>query len=446
MNDRAAISSLPSELLVAIIAAAQEEQFLNFPSQYAILDGYKPEWTMSQVSRRLRDVAIASPTLWSPLNVDVHLESSVEIFKLYLVRSQPCTIWINLRTSGILDDSLTAERLGPLIPHIARTRRLSIQSTPDSMLAMLVPFRDAEVPHLEHLELCMASPYSHTGPVEIFPLGAPNLTFLKLVRFTPHFPVPRWTASLTHLEIWNGQDVEDTEGSSFNASLATQCPSLVHLCISTPPVHAGRISIPSLKALCLDLDSQRGTFSLLDNLAILDVPRVTDLTVNWAHGDEISSLLHPASLPHRVFPAVTSLSFVSGSTIATLCRCDHENDEDVQWNLTGTLASLHPFPALSSLTLINVCFMPDIVDALLGPESPPWPLLETLTLCPLPRVLQDVYAAIRSAVRSMRQRGQVCPKFRFSPELCQVGQNYWAENEVDVESFDPTPLVGALVT
>lgn len=89
--------------------------------------------------------------------------------------------------------------------------------------------------------------------------------------------------------------------------------------------------------------------------------------------------------------------------------------------------------------------MTNVVDALLGPGSPPWPLLETVTLCPESRVLQDVYTAIRSAVRSRRQWAQVVPKFRLSPELYQIGQGYWAERGVHVELFDPEPIVRGLL-
>ncbi|KAJ7721017.1 hypothetical protein B0H16DRAFT_379088 [Mycena metata] len=444
MNDRAPVFSLPTEILVAIISAARRQDILAFPSQFPILDGHKPEWILSRVSRRFRDVTIGAPSLWVIMTLDADFKGSAEIFQLYLMRSQPCRIWANLRALTSVEHPLIAERLSHIIPHTGRIQRLSIQAKPDSMLAMFAPFRDAEVPCLEYLQLRTATPYLHKCPLEMFPLGAPNLRFLKLVGFTPHFPVPQWT-SLTHLELWRCDDEVDDQGNSVLVSLATQCPLLTHLYIATfglaPSIPPGRISIPSLKTLRICLDFQRDVLNLVDNIALFNTPAVTDFAVDYAHGDDISSLLHPFSLPHCVFPLVTSLSFASTGN----CRCDETDDEDIHWNLEGVQASLHVFPALTSLTLINECFMANIVDALLGPGSAPWPLLETVTLCPESRILQDVYMAIRSAVRTRRDLGQVFPKLRLSPELCQIGQSYWAENGVHVELFDPSPTVRSLL-
>ncbi|KAJ7028697.1 hypothetical protein C8F04DRAFT_1265658 [Mycena alexandri] len=379
---------------------------------------------------------IGAPTLWVIIKLDANLEGS------------PCKIWVNLRALTSFEHPFIAERLSHIIPHTGRIQRLSIQSKPHSMPAMFAPFREAEVPCLEYLQLRTASPYLHKCPLENFPFGAPNLRFLKLVGFTPHFPVPQWTASLTHLELWRCDDEVDGEGNSFLVSLATQCPGLIHLGRAgaysgrLAPIAAGQISIPSLKTLRICPDVQRDyILNLLDHIALFDTPAVTDLAVDFAHGDDISGLLHPFSLPHSVFPLVTALSFTNRGG----CRCDETDNEDAQWNLEGIQASLHVFPALTSLTLINLCFMTNVVDALLGPGSPPWPLLETVTLCPESRILQDVYTAIRSAVRSRRQWAQVVPKFRLSPELYQIGQGYWAESGVHVELFDPEPIVRGLL-
>ncbi|KAJ7721014.1 hypothetical protein B0H16DRAFT_1603506 [Mycena metata] len=443
MNDLAPIFSLPTELLVTIVAAGHREDFLAFPSQ---LDGWKPEWVMSRICRRFRDISIAASSLWRLAQVDLISEHSVEIFKLYLARSQGCEIWVNLRELSwdgeTIEPPLIAERLSPIVPHIGRIQRLGILSNWESMAAMLAPFRDVQVPCLEYLQLHSTH---HDCPVELFCSGAPKLTFLTLSGFTPHFPIPQWTASLTHLELWGCEDVVDTGGNSFFAAITTHCPSLVHLYINTTArlygphnISVGEIHIPTLKTLHICLSYDFSTEAMLEHIAFFDTPAVTDLTIDYAHGDDVSTLFCPTNLPHPVFPAVTSLSFVGRG-----CTCDRGLGSARLNSWRIPTPPLHIFPALTSLTLINECFMANIVEDLVGPDSQPWPLLQTVTLCPTTAYVQEVYTVIQNTVRSRRQRA-VVPKFRLSPRLYEVGEEYWAENGVDVELFDPTELVLAL--
>ncbi|KAJ7028700.1 hypothetical protein C8F04DRAFT_51593 [Mycena alexandri] len=441
MNDHVPIFSLPTELLIAIIAAAQD--FQAFPSQ---LDGWKPEWTMSRVSRRFRDVSLAASSLWRLVQVDLISEHSVEIFKLYLARSQGCEIWVNLRELSWVGETIEhpsiAERLSHIVPHIGRVQRLGILSNPESMNAMLEPFRDAEVPYLEYLQLHSTC---YSCPVELFLSGAPKLAFFTLSGFTHHFPIPQWAASLTHLELRGCEDVMDAGGNSFFAAITTHCPSLVHLYIGTTAIlygphniSAGQIHIPTLKTLHICVSYGRNSEALLEHVAFFDTPAVTDLAVDYAHGDDISVLFGPTILPRPVFPAVTSLSFASRG-----CTCGLEIE--IRRNRRRIPAPpLHLFPAVTSLTLVNECFMANIVEDLIGPDSQPWPLLQTVTLCPTHKDIQEVNAVIQNVVRTRRQNGEVVPKFRLSPKLCEVGEDYWVENGVDVDIFDPIELVRAL--
>ncbi|KAJ7672595.1 hypothetical protein DFH06DRAFT_1363712 [Mycena polygramma] len=277
---------------------------------------------------------------------------------------------------------------------------------------MLAPFRDAPVRCLEYLEFRVATGCAkRIRPAGMFLSGAHSLTFLKLENCTPYFPAPDWMMSLTHLELWYCDlDVIDDDG-------ATKIYPQKHFTSQLKTLHL-LISPDECSADCL-----------LGIVAIFDTPALTDLTINLAHGDHISVLFDPSSVPHSVFPAVTSLSFV-----ATVYR-------------TIPTPALRLFPALSSLTLINECFMANIVRDLLGPGSQPWPLLASVTLCPEEdrkeeEAARDVYSAIQAVVRSKRAQGQPVPKFKVSRLLFH--QDYWAENELEVELFDPFDTLSAL--
>jgi len=76
----------------------------------------------------------------------------------------------------------------------------------------------------------------------------------------------------------------------------------------------------------------------------------------------------------------------------------------------------------------------------LGPDSEPWPLLKTFTLCSSEGT-SDVRGALQDAVRSKRQRGQALPKFRLSAALLSLED--WHESMAEVEMFDPEDVLEA---
>ncbi|KAJ7249739.1 hypothetical protein B0H12DRAFT_1121580 [Mycena haematopus] len=207
----AAISSLPNELLEAIAAAGQTERVQG------VLELFKSEWTLSHVSRRFRHVIIGSPSLWTLIEMDFGVEGSVEILKLYLERSQPQSISAILRRRSApkATADLLVERLGHVVQHINRIWRLSIEVRADSM-EVLIPFRDIAAPALRHLELVKKDGGSWAS-VQVFS-AASALTFLKMDGLKPGSPVPPWTASLTHLEFWGGQDHIDEDATTCEGS------------------------------------------------------------------------------------------------------------------------------------------------------------------------------------------------------------------------------------
>jgi hypothetical protein len=69
--------------------------------------------------------------------------------------------------------------------------------------------------------------------------------------------------------------------------------------------------------------------------------------------------------------------------------------------------------------------------------------LQIVTVCPRQDTNEIVYDTLRGIIQSNRERGQPIPAFRLSAALFY--QDFWDENEVFVESFDPTDAVGNYV-
>ncbi|KAJ6458152.1 hypothetical protein C8R47DRAFT_1163634 [Mycena vitilis] len=208
------ISSLPNELIVAIVAAGQRDPFDSVADSLQLMDS-KPEWTVSHFSRRFRDIVVGAPSLWTMFEASLDTDESLEILKLYLERSRACPISLALHvgfrkimgSNGIHRSVLGAKWLREIDPHFNRPARLRIVlwSMIEQWNPLLLPFRHIAARNLHHLEVIMKTDPHVQKHAEVFSSGAPtNLSSLKMSGWTLPSPVPQWTASLTHLELWNG--------------------------------------------------------------------------------------------------------------------------------------------------------------------------------------------------------------------------------------------------
>ncbi|KAJ7780252.1 hypothetical protein DFH07DRAFT_468057 [Mycena maculata] len=412
--------SLPDELLAAVATAGQED----------CDDALGLGWTLSHVSRRFRNTVIGTPSLWTRVEITLGSEDSVEIFKLHLERSKVCKLWVTLRDISVMADTVT-EHLSHLVPHISRIWRsdMALDDT-KSILAVLVPFRHAAAPCLEHLDIKMINTHGSFS-MNIFSAGAPRLTSLKLNKCVPCFPVPQWTTSLTHLEWRCGDAYQD--GNRFFPAVMAQCPLLVHLSLDTRHMtELERMSIPSLKSLVVFIGQSLSCSYVEEICGFFDTPALTDLTINFAHGPHICHLFNSTSLPSS-FPVLTFLTFVGS------CSAWDEFRYLPPLPPPQKILSppLHLFPALSSLSLVGQCSTANIISDLLGPNSPPWPFLRTITVCPKDSDVEEIYTALQLVVRSKKP----LPGFRFSTLLYEYS---WDEHGVDAELYDPADLIDAL--
>ncbi|KAJ6588529.1 hypothetical protein B0H19DRAFT_1367122 [Mycena capillaripes] len=427
MNETTPILSLPNELLVAIAAAGQEGRVPDSRSTV-----FKSEWTLSHVCRRFRECIVGAPSLWTLVEANLEAEGSLQILEIYLERCQACNIWASFLNHSPTNYISGAERLNRIIPFIDRMWRLEIVLQTPRPEKLLAAFRDLTATNLQHLEIINEVNKPKRSPVEIFSAGMSKLTFFKMDGLQLKSPLPQWTTSLTHLELRRDQGRVD-----HAIAITTQCPVLVllHLdlrwmgSMDTPQ---DRFHIPSLKILRISV-SDEDAFFLLVIFNLFDTPALTEFMIDGSHGDQIFVLFNLTSLPHSSFPALTSLSFIK------LDSCSCEVDVTVDFSNSLTSPPLQLFPALASLTLINQCFAHNLVKDLLGPASPPWPRLKSVTLCPKENTLDDVHSAFREAVQSKFHGGKALPKIRLSPRLECLEE--WQEEGADVEIFDPDTVL-----
>jgi hypothetical protein len=171
------------------------------------------------------------------------------------------------------------------------------------------------------------------------------------------------------------------------------------------PEEAPRFLIPTLKYLRISIPEEDADH-LLTVVGIFDVPALTELIFDGAHGDQIAFLLGRKTLPHSIFPALTSLTFF----LRNLCICESAIRNHPSHTISSPPAI---FPALSRLALINQCFTEHLIQDMLGPASYPWPLLKTITLGAVDDSFEKVGAAVEDAVDSKRQRGEPVPEVQL---------------------------------
>ncbi|KAF7340169.1 hypothetical protein MVEN_01935500 [Mycena venus] len=229
------LSSLPNELLEAIVVAGQEDRVTdsNWQTQFGT---FKSEWTLSHVSRRFRNVIVGAPALWTLAEADLDVEGSAEILKLYLDRSQGYKISATLRSdSKVAHYDILLRRLNPLVHHINRIWRLRMMVVlrEEWGAAMLVPFRDGAAPYLQRLEIVNNLIEGDNWGIQMFCSGAPRLSFLRVDGFKFELPAAPWAAPLTHLELRRSTRYLDPANVRNLVAVTMQCHSLVHFCTST---------------------------------------------------------------------------------------------------------------------------------------------------------------------------------------------------------------------
>ncbi|KAF7344440.1 F-box domain-containing protein [Mycena sanguinolenta] len=427
----ATITSLPNELLAVIAAAGQGRSRVP-----GLLPDPTAEWTLSHVSHRFRRVMIGSPALWTLIEADLHSEGSVEILGLYLERSQNYSLAVTLQhRSELREDSereLATKRLNQLVPHINRISwlRIAVQEWGGDLL--LAPFRDLAAPILQHLEVVNLIDYYHWDPIALFSAGAPRIQFLKVYDQKIQLPASQWTSTLTHLELRRYHRLADLfDGNKSFDKVLAYCPSLIYLYLDMEWASLDhQVQIPSLQTLHITISESHELMKIID---IFDAPSLTELTIMGVHGFELFELFNSTSLPRASFPALASLCFVKNNN--STCYCERNIPPPPRAPFTP----FQLFPALSSLSLINICFTSRIVEGVVIPTSAMCPILQTIALSPRTAAMEAVRSAVLDAMCSYLRYGRSLPTLRLSPAL--ACSEDWQKHGIAVEKFDPTSIL-----
>ncbi|KAJ7721025.1 hypothetical protein B0H16DRAFT_1896645 [Mycena metata] len=455
-NQYAPIYSLPDELLISIVEAAQNLQWTD-PASSLI------EVTASHISQRFRSAIIAASSLWTSIELRWGLRSDEDRVAAYLLRSRARLLSVRLKCDTYHGHEDLRNKLEVVAAHISRIRRLVLQcgEAGSALQDAVAPLRDLHAPYLEHLEV-----YSHpdmAGCVSIFKQGAPRLRTLKLrnVVFSSVPPTNPWFRLLTNIELGG---MQTGIGMYIWPGVFAASPNLVDVTVDGSTFTASDlteyISMPTLRSLTALRLHSSALHVLVSKcvLAHIRAPALEVLQFSGVHGDQISSFFN--NVPHSRFPALRSLTFAAAPSVQ-------------RWRCTDCAllerASFDSFSALTSLTIINVCHMHKLVEDLLrtsqnadgstvhnlpalqiltlryedvdnfGRASSGWPSLGSL---PYDRPHTDPLDVLCQGLIARRETHPIqllrLPHSRFFTEQC------WSSDVAPLEIFDVEPLLQSL--
>lgn len=156
------ITRIPDDVLYCVFLLLALGNNSPTTSKKTLTDG--TSWlAVTCVCRQWRDLALASPPLWTRLEISE--ESSAAMIRAYIQRSRHASLYVSFK--GPILRSETAEKLGKIAQALSRhSHRLEVfetrDLTPDAMEAILSPFV-FPVPQLRTLALSSGS----LGPLAI---------------------------------------------------------------------------------------------------------------------------------------------------------------------------------------------------------------------------------------------------------------------------------------
>jgi len=203
INSSAAVASLPDEVLAMIFeagASRQAEDFEDNRFYFSLL--------VSQITHRFRTIAIATPSLWT--YIDIHLAEHTSLLDLQLQRSKSCTLDICIhdiylpRNTTFKEEAHIQLFMNKIILHAANLRRLAIRAFRPSFVKDVVShLYNISVPNLE--DFCVILDEESYTPQEwlgsdnkcIFDGGAPNLSSVSLSGISIYCCQTPWAAVTT---------------------------------------------------------------------------------------------------------------------------------------------------------------------------------------------------------------------------------------------------------
>ncbi|KAL0068236.1 hypothetical protein AAF712_004621 [Marasmius tenuissimus] len=310
--------------LVFDIAATQYSVSDRYPDRYSLTDRLAPLWVLSQTCRRLRNVALSNPSLWSYFAIHRRAEyfpkDPVSMMKTWLARSQPVPLKGKVHFEGYKNE----EELLELLDNECH-RWLELRFDVDDQVDLYYSFATKRVsfPLLRSLEVMVIRPHSSTNyPAIRESLQAPNLThasttiyteYGSLTRRIPAIPLP-WH-QLTHYGCGHYPDEE------FFAIVPklVKLHSLVFQVEYELPLspNAPHRILPNLRSVEWKGGSVRAAIALMSRVTLSVVERVVLHSYDSAalRSDEVVDSLGQAiaSLQHRSSCRIQELAINAGA-------------------------------------------------------------------------------------------------------------------------------------
>jgi len=260
---------------------------------------------VSCITRRWRDVAINSPSVWCNLIFTTSVHSDHWCSALWLPRSGAHPLDITIDLVG-----RTKERIMNLIiPHVARWRRFSVKAWDRGDLeVVLLPLRTATAPLLQHVEFhCREdeNPESWQFHERCLTLDTTHLRSVRLRGLCiecapPHIGLTDIQLDSKHTFLTYNQ-ISDLLSASPGLKTLMLCLSRVDLPNDTNlPV----IKLPSLRSLAMNFRHCENSFVYL--FALLSTPALESLELvhmNYTHTNDFDAYC----LTHSVSPKYPNL-------------------------------------------------------------------------------------------------------------------------------------------
>lgn len=300
LNEEAAISKLPHELLGTIFRMCQGNWVMNSSKSRS-----KPfEIAASHVSYRWREVALGTPLLWNIIDLIVTSrknvkENALQWLAAHLTRSGDCFLDISLR---VTIEGVTDQFLSPLVQHASRWRHVLISLAHGEPGDIRTLFASAAAHSLVHLSLRVGNDSESTAaprteyPSICFPIlggGAPALSSVRLSgNIIGNIAPPLSAVTTLYVEAFPKNLMSH---SQFQAML-TSVPCIVNLSLSGLNIHLPRdpladsspFAIPTLRSLRL-----HGNATPVHRLlSLLSLPNLESLTLLSA--DSFGSVTLPS--------------------------------------------------------------------------------------------------------------------------------------------------------
>ncbi|KAF9466779.1 hypothetical protein BDZ94DRAFT_137479 [Collybia nuda] len=368
LNSYSPIYSLPREILSLIFEIGKAwELYDSFFVDDDTSEYHPPipalEILLTHVSSHFRDITIGTHALWTSIHITTTI--SLEEVKTYMTRSDGLAL--SVRIDDPTPIARTKEKIGSILPHLDRYRKLIIHATRETTgLPIIRCFSNQDAPRLKHLSVSVEDVEEGivaTG-TNLLMGGAPLLSFVRLRGLAvPLFKPPLYSVTTLHLD----QTISLPIQYVTFCHMLTASPSLKNLSIhgdiidTAWPIIITPINLPSLRSLRVcGIDGLIYSNLLLrlnapglNSLVLKDVQEA-DLDQFWASPDVYKfPFLHHLSFNNfevsgrayidvfRAFPAIThfttTYSFRTPMILHLLAQWSTDRSYEIPWANLHTL-------------------------------------------------------------------------------------------------------------